>query len=176
MTWQWPARKRTATHSCTRERATAQNKHTTTRALFHSFILSFFHSFILSFFHSFILSFFHSFILSFFQQLHSTLARRARTSEARVTPHGCTQERLFSSVWCFCPRLLRLLALVCFVGTRPSRYDETTGDTRTFPSVSCVVWESACGSSLDDGYANVSAFACKEVTRDLVAVRQWHNS
>ena len=49
----------------------------------------------------------------------------------------------------------------------------TTGDSRTFLSVSCVVWESACGSSLKDGYANVSAFARAEVTRDLVAVRQY---
>ena len=40
-------------------------------------------------------SFTHSFII-----IHSaaSLNARARTSEARVTPHGCTQERLFSSV------------------------------------------------------------------------------
>ena len=66
-----------------------------------------------------------------------------------------------------------MLALLRFVGTRPSRYVVTTGDTRSFPSVSCVVWESACSSSLIDGYANVSAFARAEVTWDLVAVRQY---
>ena len=87
-------------------------------------------------------------------------AARARTSEARVSHHMVAHKSVFSQVLsAFVPRLLRLLALLRFVGTRPSRYVVTTGDTRTFPSVSCVVWESACGSSLDDGYANVSAFA-----------------
>ena len=105
--------------------------------------------------HSFVRSFVHSFIHS--AASLNARAARARTSEARVTPHAAHTRASFLK-WCsaFCPRLLRLLALLRFVGTRPSRYVVTTGDTRTFPSVSCVVWESVCGSSLDDGYANVS--------------------
>ena len=91
VTRQCPSRaKRTVTHCCTRERTTAQRRHTTTTAL-------------LSFFPSFILSFFPSYVRL---SPHST----ARASTERVESHGTAlaQQSLSKHMFVSCFHLFRL--------------------------------------------------------------------